>query len=197
MYWVPYTTRSSRQEVFCKKGVPRNLAKFKGKHFCQSLFFNKVADLRPATLLKRRLWHMCFPLYFTKFLRTTFLQNTSGGCFCTTIHCNALTVSYNTNCRPDLQKYHGLHYISGAYRTKSKHCYSGKPSAYFYAKTKISWYFHISISVPLNTFERLKYLKTFDFWGKFQCKLSHYKLPKIVCLLFDSLSALKTAKYKT
>ena len=30
-------------EVFCKKGVLRNFAKFTGKHLCQSLFFNKVA----------------------------------------------------------------------------------------------------------------------------------------------------------
>ena len=35
--------RSSRLEVFCKKGVLKNFAKFTGKHLCQSLFFNKVA----------------------------------------------------------------------------------------------------------------------------------------------------------
>ena len=40
-------------EVFCKKGVVRNFAKFKVKHLCQSLFFNKVVHLRPTTLLKR------------------------------------------------------------------------------------------------------------------------------------------------
>ena len=54
--------RSSRPEVFCKKGVLRNFTKFTGKHLCQSLIlktpvpeshFNKVAGLRPATLLKR------------------------------------------------------------------------------------------------------------------------------------------------
>ena len=28
---------------------------------------------RPATLLKKRLWHMCFPVNFAKFLRTLFL----------------------------------------------------------------------------------------------------------------------------
>ena len=39
--------------------------------------FNKVAG-RPATLLKKRLWQRCFPANFVKFLRTTFLQNTSG-----------------------------------------------------------------------------------------------------------------------
>ena len=36
-----------------KKGVLKNFTKFTGKHLCQSLFFNKVAGLRPATLLKR------------------------------------------------------------------------------------------------------------------------------------------------
>ena len=35
-----------------------------------------------AILLKTRLWHRCFPVNFTKFLITTFSQNTSGGCFC-------------------------------------------------------------------------------------------------------------------
>ena len=34
--------------------------------------FLKAADLRPATLLKKRLWHRCFPVDFAKFLRTTF-----------------------------------------------------------------------------------------------------------------------------
>ena len=61
-----------------KKGVIRNLTKFTGKPLCQSLFFNKVAGLRLATLLKKRFWHWCFPVNFVKFLRTPFLQNTSG-----------------------------------------------------------------------------------------------------------------------
>ena len=39
--------------------------------------FNKVAYLRPVTLLKKRLWHRCFPVNFAKFLRTPFFQNTS------------------------------------------------------------------------------------------------------------------------
>ena len=30
------------------------------------------------TLLKKRLWHRCFLVNFAKFLRTSFLQNTSG-----------------------------------------------------------------------------------------------------------------------
>ena len=76
-----HKTRTSRPEVFCKKGVLRNVTKFTGKHLCQSLFFNKVADPRPATLFNKRLWHRCFPVNFVKFQRTPFLQNTSCGCF--------------------------------------------------------------------------------------------------------------------
>ena len=41
----------------------------------------QASGLRPATLLKKRLWRRCFPVNFVKFLRTSFLQNTSGGCF--------------------------------------------------------------------------------------------------------------------
>ena len=70
--------RSSHQRCSIKIGVLKNLTKFTGKHLCQSLFFNKVAGLRPATLLKKRLWHRCFPVNFAKFLRAPFSQNTSG-----------------------------------------------------------------------------------------------------------------------
>ena len=68
----PCKYRSSRPEVFCKKGVFRNFSTFTGKHLCQSLFFNKVEGLRSATLLEKRLWHRHFPVDFTKFLRTSF-----------------------------------------------------------------------------------------------------------------------------
>ena len=46
--------RSSRPEVFCKKDVFRNFAKFAGKHLCQSLFFDKVAGLRPENIFSYR-----------------------------------------------------------------------------------------------------------------------------------------------
>ena len=64
---------SWRPELFCKKDVLRNFAKFTGKHLSQCLFFNKVAGLRAATLLKRRPWYRRFPVIFAKFLRTLFL----------------------------------------------------------------------------------------------------------------------------
>ena len=61
--------RSSRLEVYGRKGVLRNFAKSTGKHLCQSPF-KKVSGLRPATLLKKRVWHKCFPENFAKFLGT-------------------------------------------------------------------------------------------------------------------------------
>ena len=67
-----------RSHYSVKKGVLRNFVKIIGKHLSQSLFFNKVAGLGPATLFKKRLWHRCFPVNFAKFLRTPFLPNTSG-----------------------------------------------------------------------------------------------------------------------
>ena len=76
--FIVNTVRSSHRRSSVKKGVLRNSTKFTGKHLGHSFFFNKVAALRPATLLKKRLWHRCFPVNFAKFPRTAFLQNTSG-----------------------------------------------------------------------------------------------------------------------
>ena len=59
---IELSYRSSRPEVFYKKGVPRNVANFTRKHMYQRL----------ATLLKKRLWHRCFPVNFANFLRTSF-----------------------------------------------------------------------------------------------------------------------------
>ena len=54
---VSLKTRSSHRRCSFKKAVVKNFWRFTGKHLCQSLFYNKVAGL--------------------KFLRTTFLHNTS------------------------------------------------------------------------------------------------------------------------
>ena len=45
---------------------------------CVGVSFDKVADLRPATLLKKKLQHSCFPVNFVKFLGKPLLQNASG-----------------------------------------------------------------------------------------------------------------------
>ena len=71
--WV--RIRSSHWRCSVKIGVLKNFPKSTGKCLCQSLL-NKVAGLRSATLLKKRLWHRCFLMNFAKFLRTPFVQNT-------------------------------------------------------------------------------------------------------------------------
>ena len=55
-----------------KKSVLRNFTKFTGKHLRRGLFLNKIADLKPATLLSKRLWKLCFLVNFAKSLRTPF-----------------------------------------------------------------------------------------------------------------------------
>ena len=67
--------RSSCLEVFASrlKGVPKNFTKFKGKHLCWSLFFHKVAGLRPVTLLKYRLQTQVF-LWILWNFKKTFLK---------------------------------------------------------------------------------------------------------------------------
>ena len=51
-------SKGQKQRSSVKEGVLRNFAEFTGKHLCQSLFFNEVPGLRPATLLKKKLWHI-------------------------------------------------------------------------------------------------------------------------------------------
>ena len=55
-------SRSSSWRCSVRKGVLRNLAKFTGKHLCESLYLNKVVGQS----------------LYSKFLRKLFLQNTSG-----------------------------------------------------------------------------------------------------------------------
>ena len=68
----------------------KNFIKFFWKHLYWSLF-NKVSDLRPTTLLKKRLQERCFQVNFVKLLGTTFLWNTFQQQLLLVIH---LTVSF-------------------------------------------------------------------------------------------------------
>ena len=66
-------TEAATRGVLWKKGVLKNFAKFTEKHLYQSLFFNNVPGLKPATSLKKRLWHV-FSCGFCKNFRNTFLR---------------------------------------------------------------------------------------------------------------------------
>ena len=66
LYFMKYFERKISQCI-----LPfRNFEKFTRKHLCQSRLFNKVAGLRTVTLLKKRFWYRCFPVNFSKFLKT-------------------------------------------------------------------------------------------------------------------------------
>ena len=74
--------RCSRPEVVCKKGVLRNFAQLTGKHMCQSLFFNKVAGLRPEeeTLTQMfscgHVWWLLLNIKCTSVVNITDLKDT-------------------------------------------------------------------------------------------------------------------------
>ena len=52
--------------MFCKNGVLRNFSNFTGKYLRQSHFFNKVAGLRRATVLKKETLTQVFSCEFCK-----------------------------------------------------------------------------------------------------------------------------------
>ena len=64
--YVNVSREAVAQRCSVKKVVLANFVKSTGKQLCQSLFIK-------ATLLKKGLWHSCFPVNFAKFLRTVFL----------------------------------------------------------------------------------------------------------------------------
>ena len=65
--------------MFCKKGVLRNYAKFTGKHLRQSLFFNKVAGLRPeaSNFTKEEAVAFVFSCEFCEISKNTFSYRTA------------------------------------------------------------------------------------------------------------------------
>ena len=98
--FLQFTDRSSRRRCSVKIGVLKNFANFTGKHLCWGLFLIKLQDLQAfrtpffeehlqtaASVLSRGVFRTLskksnsFPVNIAKFLRTAFLQNTSGGCF--------------------------------------------------------------------------------------------------------------------
>ena len=65
--------RSSRSQIFLKIGVEKKFRRFHRKTPVLESLFNKVAGLQACNFITNRLQHRCFPVKFTKFLRTLFL----------------------------------------------------------------------------------------------------------------------------
>ena len=68
-------------------------------------FFNKVAGQKACNFIKKELQSRCFLVNVAKFLRATFLQNTSSGCFC---------ILHNSDNVLTLLKIVKLHYLAQA-----------------------------------------------------------------------------------
>ena len=67
-------------EAFAK--FRKNFAKFSGKQFCQSVAFNKVALLQPATLLNKETLAQMFWYELCQNFRTSILWNICEQLFC-------------------------------------------------------------------------------------------------------------------
>ena len=92
---VSATLSSSYRHIFFSSPIPsfsffipskRTQAYFRCSLYTYTYIYsylNICVGVRPATLLGRRFQYGCFPMKFSKFLRTSFfLQKTSGGCSC-------------------------------------------------------------------------------------------------------------------
>ena len=64
-------------EGFCKKGVLKKFHKIRLKHLCWRLFLTEFQVWGLQLYYKRDSNSQCFQVNFVKFLRTSFLQNTS------------------------------------------------------------------------------------------------------------------------
>ena len=73
-----YYFRSSHLRCSVKKGVFLEISQNSQENTYARDSFLIELQARPATLLRKSLWYRCFPVNFAKFLRTPFLQNTSG-----------------------------------------------------------------------------------------------------------------------
>ena len=65
-----------------EKSVLKIFSKFTGKHLCQRLFFNEVAVVRVATLLKKSLTQVFSCKSWEIFRNIFFYKTPLGDCFC-------------------------------------------------------------------------------------------------------------------
>ena len=84
-----YTVQKHLPEVIYEERYSSKISQNLQKNTYAGVFFNKVDGLRPATLLKKKLWHTRFPMNFVKILRTPL----NGCCRRKLGCCNTSTVS--------------------------------------------------------------------------------------------------------
>ena len=77
IYFIFFDSEAATRGVLSKKVFLEISQNSQENTRARVSLFNKVAALRPATLLKKRLWHRCFPVNVAKFLKSPFLEDTS------------------------------------------------------------------------------------------------------------------------
>ena len=87
------TANISDEELF-NKGTTRGVLWKKVLLEISQNSQENTRDLRPATLLKKRLWHRCFLVNFVKFPRTPFLTQQLWWCFCVNYCCEDLCLKF-------------------------------------------------------------------------------------------------------
>ena len=85
--------RSSHQSCFTKK-VFLEISQDSQESICARVFF--LIKLQVWGLQQKSLWYRCFPVNFVKFLRTPFLQNTSGRLLLCFEHAQIFHISHFT-----------------------------------------------------------------------------------------------------
>ena len=66
--------------MFFKIGLLKNFANFT-ENTCVGVYFSSICRPEACNFINRRPYHRSFPVKFSKFLRTPFLQNTSDSNF--------------------------------------------------------------------------------------------------------------------
>ena len=74
MYWKNTHTHHCHFQVPCFGRI----FNFEASRWGEEIFTWNFETSPFSYLLKKTLWHRCFPVNFAKFSRTSFLQNTSG-----------------------------------------------------------------------------------------------------------------------
>ena len=69
--WTLFQIQKQPPDVSYTKAVLKNSANVSGNHLCRSLFFNKVADLKPTQMFSREVFKIFKITFFAEHLRAT------------------------------------------------------------------------------------------------------------------------------
>ena len=135
---------------------------------------NRLLDMtpeeaRPATLLKKRLWHSCFAANFVKFSRTPFSQSTSGRLPLWLIKYEILTARIFLKPYAPLRQKISVHIVQYRIMKRREKLYG---IMWTWPKNSVMWiYIYIYLKCNIRTYLILKPGKKFYV----VCLLLHFK----------------------